>query len=109
MTLSLARSRRRARASRGRCWRSWAWRGGGGFGRRVQAALELAEDDAEQEVAPGGLDEGAAVAAEGGQVGAGGVEAVGEGDERPAGEVLGDGEDGAAEGRREWEGGGDVA
>jgi hypothetical protein len=54
------------------------------------------------------LDEGAAVAAEGGQVAAGGMEAVGEGDEGPAGEVLGDGEGGPAEGRREWEGGGDV-
>jgi len=85
-------------------------RGPGGFGLRggVEAPLELAEDDAEEEVAPGRLDEGATVAAEGGQVATGGVEAVGEGDEGPAGEVLGQGEGGTAERWREREAGGDV-
>ena len=79
-----------------------------GLGGGVETPLELAEDDAEEEVAEGGLDEGAAVAAEGREVAAGGVEAVGEGDEGPAGEVLGDGEDGPPERRRDREAGGDV-
>jgi len=74
----------------------------------VETPLELAKDDAEEEVAPGGLDEGAAVAAEGGQVAAGGMEAVGERDEGPAGEVLGESQDGTPERRREREAGGDV-
>jgi hypothetical protein len=73
------------------------------IGWRVQAPFELAEDDAEQEMAPRRLDEGAAVAAQHGQFVARRVEAVGEGDERPAGEVLGQDDDGPAENRRDGE------
>ena len=68
-------------------------RGRLGLDRRVEAPLELAEDEPEQEVAPGRLDERATVAAEGGKVVAGRVVAVCQRDERPAGEVLGERED----------------
>ena len=55
----------------------------------VQAALQLGEDDSEQQVAPGGLGERAPVAAQGLELGAGGVVAVDQHAERPEAEVLG--------------------
>ena len=55
----------------------------------VQAALQLGQHHAEQEVAPGGLGEGAAVALERLELVAGRVVAVDQDAERPEAEVLG--------------------
>src|SRR3954452_10846427 len=56
---------------------------------RVEPTLELAQHDAEDQVAPGRLRERGRVGRERGQLVAGGVQAVGERGGRPRGEVLG--------------------
>jgi hypothetical protein len=55
---------------------------------RIQPSLDLPENEAEQQVAPGGLGEGTAVAAEHGQLIPGRMNAIGHGHERPENEVL---------------------
>src|SRR4051812_23614820 len=57
------------------------------LGHVVQAALELGQDDPEQQVAPGGLRERAAVVLERLEVAASGVVAVYQHAERPEAEV----------------------
>ena len=79
--------RRPSRCSRGRS--TTRARGGSSSALGVQAPLELAEDEPEQHVAPGGLGEGAAVAAQGRELVARGVVAVDQPAERPQREVLG--------------------
>src|SRR5579875_736906 len=81
---------------------------GGGFRSGVQTTLELAQDRAEQQVAQGGLGEGASVAGQLREPVAGGMQPVGEEGQRPEGQVLAQRRRRAAQDGRERERGGDV-
>ena len=63
------------------------WRDALGLG--VDAPLQLAQDRAEEKMAPRGLQEGHSVTAQLGQIAPGRVKAVGQGHQRPQGDMLG--------------------